>query len=221
MRLTDREILDICHWDGTLWHRSVYERRSGTTIRDTTFDGILPYYIREPTATLTQIRGGGSSHGAVTSDREDVSEDEDEEMDDSEGEIIEEEEQESEDELQNSVGVELNQRLLAATEARARGEEAVLDAAWEQWLKEAVERDEMPGFPALIREGPNREAIQHSSQWGQAIPEVFRYGPGDAPPPQVDALRAQMPPPPFLPQTRPDAGLDAATTSISSTGATM
>ncbi|KAL8945468.1 MAG: hypothetical protein Q9211_000006 [Gyalolechia sp. 1 TL-2023] len=64
---------------------------------------------------------------------------EDEDVGDSEQEA-----EESEDELQQSVGVELNQRLLAATDARNRGEEAVLDPDWEQWLKEAAERGAIP-----------------------------------------------------------------------------
>ncbi|KAL8672523.1 MAG: hypothetical protein Q9168_003026 [Polycauliona sp. 1 TL-2023] len=73
------------------------------------------------------------------------SEGEEEEGGDSDEEVPDvEPEQDSEDELQQSVGVELNQRLMAATEARNRGEEAVLDADWEQWLKEAAERGGVP-----------------------------------------------------------------------------
>ena len=211
LKLTQREILSICRWEGTAWAREVFENRRGEKIGDSTFDDITIYYSRPPTAILSEISTETSLHQEVMSDEGNVSEveDEDEEMDNSDGEI-DEEEQESEDELQASVGVELNQRLLAATEARARGEEVVLDAAWEQWLKDAAERDEIPIFPPLMRVGPNRQTTQTSSQRSQAAPEVFRYGPGNLPLTQVDPLRAQMPPPSFLPHSLSEAVLDAA-----------
>lgn len=71
---------------------------------------------------------------------EEEGEEEDEDEDEEEGVQGYAAEEESEDELQQSVGLELNQRLLVATEARARGEEVVLDEDWEQWLKETAER---------------------------------------------------------------------------------
>ena len=191
-------------------------------IQDTTWDGIEPYVSRIPTATTTQLRGGEHPDFEPTmSENVDLSELEDEEMGSSDGEIEGEEEQESEDDLQQSVGVELNQRLLAATEARARGEEVVLDAAWEQWLKEAAERDEVPNLVPLTRPGPNRASGQGATQWGQTIPEVFRYGPGTVPPPHIAALRARMPPPPFRPQTHADTTVEATTTPSHPNGTAM
>lgn len=222
LRLTDYEIRTLCRWEGTRWARERYEKDEEIVIHDTTWDGIEPYVSRIPTATAAQLRGGEHPDFEPTmSENVDLSDLEGDEMSTSDGEIEGEEEQESEDDLQQSVGVELNQRLLAATEARARGEEVVLDAAWEQWLKEAAERDEVPTFIPLTRLGPNHVSGQGTSQWGQVIPESFGYGPGTVPPPHIAALRAQMPPPPFLPQARPDTTVDAATSPPHPAGTAM
>ncbi|KAI4147869.1 MAG: hypothetical protein L6R39_002991 [Caloplaca ligustica] len=83
---------------------------------------------------------------------------------------VELEADESEDELHQSVGVELNQRLVAATEARSRGEEAVLDADWEQWLKEAAERGSIPSL-ALADAG--QSMVGPSTTWTPQLPGAF------------------------------------------------
>ncbi|KAI4183180.1 MAG: hypothetical protein L6R41_005543 [Letrouitia leprolyta] len=81
----------------------------------------------------------------------------------------EQEAEESEDELQRSVGVELNQRLMAATDARNRGEEVVLDADWEQWLKEAAER----GIPDVAATNAGQTYSRPSANWAPQLPAVF------------------------------------------------
>ncbi|KAI4222326.1 MAG: hypothetical protein L6R36_006233 [Xanthoria steineri] len=103
---------------------------------------------------------------------EDDDNDEDEDADAEDGHSDEEvafvePEQESEDELQQSVGVELNQRLMAAMEARNRGEEAVLDADWEQWLKEAAERG---GLPDPMIANAAQAIVAGPSTWTQQEP---------------------------------------------------
>ncbi|KAL9593663.1 MAG: hypothetical protein Q9219_007445 [cf. Caloplaca sp. 3 TL-2023] len=99
----------------------------------------------------------------------------------SSGEEVDDAEQqaeESEDELQQSVGVELNQRLMAATEARNRGEEAVLDADWEQWLKEAAERGATPDV-AIASAGHGY--ARPGSIWPPHLPGVFDAGSASIP----------------------------------------
>lgn len=130
---------------------------------------------------------------------EDQAEDEDEDGEEDEEMLLDEQESEA-DPLEQSIGVDLNQRLLAGAEAgveaRARGEEAVLDADWEQWLKEAVERGTIPSLAGLTAvPGPDHS---HVSSWGQSVPEVFRYGPGDVPAPRISTLQTRMPQPPRL-----------------------
>ena len=107
-------------------------------IRDTTWEGVADYRSKVTTLTRVTLRGGHIQprDAALPDPTETQAGDEMEDSDGMEGAG----EEESEDETQQSVGVELNQRLLAATEARARGEDVVLDPDWEQWLKEAAER---------------------------------------------------------------------------------
>ena len=217
LRLTDHEIQTLCKWEGTRWARERYEKDEHVKIRDTTWDDVELAIHTRPTATKTNLRGG---HEAVLeseemSEMEEASGDEDEEMEDSEEED-ETAEDESEDELQQSVGVDLNQRLIAGAEARARGEEAILDADWEQWLKEAAERGTMPEASHLL--GTSSGGAQEvAAQPGQLIPEMFR----DNVRPHVAALAAHLPPPPpFVPLARPNAVLGPAP-SAPSAGSTM
>ena len=192
LRLTGPEINGICTWEGTKHKKEAYERIKGVKIRDTTWDGIEPHVPRHPESIVVARPGvndamdqGGTTEGEVGSNDEDEAMESEEEVED-----------ESDDELvSHSVGIELNQRLLAATEARGRGEEAVLDADWEQWLKEAAERRNNEGlsFPSVLDQSP-------VSQWSSEIPEAFRYG-ADETPPHIAALHARMPPPPVLPSS--------------------
>ena len=143
LRLTSTEIHVLCKWDGTKLEKDKYERRQGRKIRDTTWDGVHAYEKRQPTSRLTSSR---LRYSTLTSSVEDgevhVSVDGEESVDEKMCDVCEDgsTEDESEDEVEQSVGVSLNQRLLAASEARARGEEAPLDADWEQWMREAMER---------------------------------------------------------------------------------
>lgn len=170
MRLTESEIASLCRWEGTLWARQRYERDEGIKVLDTTGDDIQPWVppCRRPLEPEVRVgEGAYVCDGKVIPDGEE--DDEEEEEGEEEGEEVEDEamndsddagaESEEEEEGLQSVGVELNQRLLAATAARARGEEVVLDADWEQWLKEAAERGSladvstalMAGLPPLYR----------------------------------------------------------------------
>ena len=200
LRLTESEISCICTWEGTKHKKEAYERIKGVKIRDTTWDGVEPHVPRQPESTVTAQLGvnGAMDHGEMAEGGVGLN-DENEKME-PEAEEDEDEEEEVEDEsdvelVSHSVGVELNRRLLAATEARARGEEAVLDADWEQWLKEAAERRNLEGlqFPSILDQTPG-------AQWSSEIPEVFRYS-TDETPPHVAALQARMPPPPILPSS--------------------
>ncbi|MCJ1323326.1 hypothetical protein MMC15_008682 [Xylographa vitiligo] len=197
LRLTETEIHHLCRWEGTKWARERYEKDEGVLIRDTTFDGLntsdaktVPNYSvpSSPDADDTEddmLMRGGDFDEAVDID-----------VDGNVDEAQEEVEDESEDGLA-SVGVELNQRLLAASEASARGEDVELNPAWEQWLKEAAERGTLPEMLSLINSGPAHE----TTEWGQIIPETFRYGSGATAPSHISALQAQMPPPPLYPST--------------------
>lgn len=210
LRLTDHEIQTLCKWEGTRWARERYEKDENVKIRDTTWDDVELAVHTRPTATKTRLPRGNEAvvEPEEMSEVEELSDDEDEEMEDSEEEG-ETGGEESEDELQQSVGVELNQRLIAATEARARGEEAVLDADWEQWLKEAAERGAVPEVSHLSGASSSQAqtVTEQPGYYTQMIPDIFRSNP----PPHIAALAARLPPPPpFIPLTQPNAVLGSA-----------
>ncbi|KLU88137.1 hypothetical protein MAPG_07124 [Magnaporthiopsis poae ATCC 64411] len=139
LRLTNDEIYGLTKWEGTKWAKERYEKESGITIRDTTADGFTDWIPPERRA-------------AAQSELE-VDEEEDDEDDTSsvrtrvqataaaEDELPDADE--SEDEVQSSVGVELNERLRQRVAAHNAGDTSQpLDEEWEQWLKNAIETGE-------------------------------------------------------------------------------
>lgn len=133
--LTRFEVAGLTKWEGTKWAKEKYEKEQGITIRDTTADGFPTWeeaaeWVRplpSPTLSSSPISSGMSTPPYQPAD-EDDDEDEDEE---------------SEDELE-SVGVELNARLRTQAARRDAGDSsAVLDEAWEEWLKTAIESGEL------------------------------------------------------------------------------
>ena len=198
--MTSAEIDTLCRWEGTKYARQKYERDNDTKIRDTTWDEVEQLEQRRATAVRTQLRGGAD--GEARNDRAGLNgaslTNEEDEMEDSDEEAFEEE---SEDELQQSIGVDLNRRLLAATEARARGEEVVMDEDWEQWLKEAAERS--GSLPSIPGTGTSQDPANHPGPYGQIIPAIFSSNPT----PQVRTVQARLPPPPrytdYVPGTAP------------------
>ena len=221
LRLNEQEIYQLARWEGTKWARERYEKDEGVTVRDTTWDGIEPAPRgQRATSTRRSPQGSDNSGGDTAPGAENESAYDDDDMleeDESDDYAAEEAEADSEDEvLSNSVGVELNQRLLAATDARARGEDATLDAEWEQWLKEAAER----GFiDTSASTGPGMGAVTNGvantpgTTWGNVIPPVFSFAPGTVVPRHIAYLQSQLPPPPMYPVS----GLPSNTGSAPST----
>ena len=169
LRLSDCEIYTLCTWEGTKWAKEKYEGDHGTTIKDTTWDEIEVVRRRSPSAVFynshySQVHG--DSHYEEDEAMEGL--EEEEEVEEGELELGED----SEDDLvSHSVGVALNQRLLAASEARARGEEAVIDPDWEQWMKEAAERGNLPMIDAST--GSSHHG---ASRWSHSSPRAFGLG---------------------------------------------
>ena len=177
LRLTASEIHDICHWEGTKHAREKYERDHQCLIRDTTWDGIDVEAPRPAPAVKTHLQGCQqipSSEESIDQNKNSPPRRVEETENPEAHNVIEDDE--SEDELPHSYGVELNRHLIAATAARARGEEVVLDADWEQWLKEAAERD--VSQPTTL---PTFAQISSSSNdigsFGLQLPAMFRPNP--------------------------------------------
>ncbi|KAI9817171.1 MAG: hypothetical protein M1827_001283 [Pycnora praestabilis] len=143
LRLTEAEIASLCRWEGTRWARERYERDEGITVRDTTGEDI-------PDLMDSRVRLQPRDDLAVEFEVEEIIE-EDEEVEDDDGNM-EQSGDESDEEVE-SVGLELNQRLLAAAAARERGTGAVMDEAWEQWLKDAAEQGILTDVTSALRAG--------------------------------------------------------------------
>lgn len=141
LRLTFSEISYLCDWDGTKSAREQYEREQGVTIRDTTADDI-------PVAPRARLP-------SVEVDCPDSAEEEEEETREvrpcdaffrhtEDGMCLCSQEAETEEDMSNeeieSYGLELNNRLIAASAAREQGADVPLDDAWEQWLSEEADR---------------------------------------------------------------------------------
>ena len=159
LRLTYDEIYLLCKWHGTKKMKDEYERRHGVQIVDTTLDDVHPYSRLKITVTHHE---GSELNMAEAGDATIHTYDEDEVMEEdatredvaSMEDHADASDVESEDDVQRSVGLELNQRLLANAEAnvqaRARGETVSMDLDWEQWVKEAAEREAIQGSSAGI-----------------------------------------------------------------------
>lgn len=122
LRLTSDEILSICQWEGTKSAKDKYEAETKRTIRDTTMDDIMvaprtepkftvhakPVFMRQPSAET--MAGIGLMEGPLP-----------------EAELSEDEE------LENSVGVQLNEQLMAGS--------SPVQGPLEEWLKYMHERE--------------------------------------------------------------------------------
>ncbi|KAH8194672.1 hypothetical protein TruAng_011168 [Truncatella angustata] len=143
LRLTHSEISNLTKWEGTRWAKERFERDAGVVIRDTATEEVGQWI--EPEDRPQALRAMLREEGLVDEEAEEEEEEEegDEEVDPGFDEDMEGEE--SEGELQ-SIGVPLNQQLLARREA---GENAVsLDDEWEQWLKTVIDSGALPFLTA-------------------------------------------------------------------------
>ena len=137
LRLTSDEILNLCTWEGTRAAKERYERESQTIIENTTLDGVAaadeghgPRAVFHTYEAATRSRSNGYTQTmSISAGKRRQEEVEDEQSD--------------EEDSEESVGVYLNQHLMAAADARERGEHVRFDQQWEQWMKEALERNEM------------------------------------------------------------------------------
>lgn len=145
--ISDGELLDLVRWEGTLWARERFERDEGYEVKDTTGDGIAEWIdprhskipikpkVRVNTLVGVDVREVPASSPLATDGwarvHSDVGEIDDEgaesDEDGSVGEAIE------------SIGLDLNRRLLQAVAARQQGENVEMDPEFEAYLKEQIE----------------------------------------------------------------------------------
>jgi hypothetical protein len=169
LRLTNSEISNLTKWEGTKWAKERFERDAGVVIRDTAADEVGVWVELEDRPTVA---------GASLTEDE-LGEDDDEE-DEEQDEVDEDMDEESDGEL-NSIGIALNQRLLAR---RAAGDSSgTLDEEWEQWLKTAIDSGALPflssssdpATASLIPQAlfpPRMLSAARAGQWDQ-VPEFL------------------------------------------------
>ena len=149
--LTDSEIQGFCRWEGTLWARERYERDEGVKVEDTTGIEITAWVDRRKTRHHGANAKGINVKTDIEVEIEEVPASEhrhhmdtilptatDTEMQDSS-----DDDDDEDVDVGESVGFELNQRLMHAAALREQGANVPMDPEWEQYLKEAQERGEL------------------------------------------------------------------------------
>jgi hypothetical protein len=169
--LTNYEISQLCKWEGTLWARQRYEKDEGITVRDTTGDEIRPWVrskgrkrtgnsIKVKTDIEVEIVELGNSqvchHNAHSAHPGNSPDGVLQQQMNLSGPVTTSSTQtdeniatpravdggETDDDDIESVGIELNQRLIAAAAAREQqpNSDIIMDPAYEAYLKEAAEQ---------------------------------------------------------------------------------
>lgn len=140
--LTESEILGFCRWEGTLWARERYERDEGVKVRDTTGMEIGEWVDNRRHATARSK--GINVKTDIEVEIEEVSAAEPvTDTRPADTEMLDDDDEESDEEVEESVGFELNQRLMHAAAMREQGVNVAMDPEWEQYLKEVQERGEL------------------------------------------------------------------------------
>jgi len=125
LHLTSDEILSICQWEGTKSAKDKYEAETGRTIRDTTADGVVIAACTEPHAIIhsrpqTARRASTETMAHIGALEQELSE----------------AEHSDEDDIQASVGVQLNEQLMRRTDV-----DLAQEGPLEEWLKYMHERE--------------------------------------------------------------------------------
>jgi hypothetical protein len=168
LAITDQEVMDLVRWEGTLWARQRFERDENIKVRDTTGDGISDWVdprIRSKQKSLIRVHTEVAitdgthpvdmllddhchqdmlAHALVHDDHgaEEEEEEEEENDDDDDDDDQDQDDNDDDDDVGDniqSIGHDLNRRLLAAIAARQQGLNVEMDPEFEAYLKELVE----------------------------------------------------------------------------------
>lgn len=148
LNLTSDEILSICQWEGTKSAKDKYEAETGRKIRDTTADGVVIAARTEPQAIV---------HSKLQPVRKTLSETmaRGEALD---GPFSEAADQSDEDEIEASVGIQLNQQLMREADG-----DSAHDGPLEEWWKYVHERD------------ADRDSVLQAIRAGHPPPTVLEH----------------------------------------------
>ncbi|KAG9684981.1 hypothetical protein KCU81_g664, partial [Aureobasidium melanogenum] len=152
LAITDQEVMDLVRWEGTLWARQRFERDENIKVRDTTGDGISEWIdprihpkqkplirvhtkvdVTEGCHPVDMLLDDCDHLDGIDQELDPENDHADEEHDDDDND-----DEDVGDNIQ-SIGHELNRRLLAAIAARQQGLNVEMDPEFEAYLKELVE----------------------------------------------------------------------------------
>ena len=140
LRLNSNEIKELCAWKGTLSDKNNFERIQNVHIRETTWDGVRQYRKKRPSAhVLLEKRPSQRGGSATPTLASELGIDEGSAAEDEDHRVLQKRDENAVDEaggeLQHNHGAGLNQR--------------VMEAEWERWMIEALERGNSPSLPEV------------------------------------------------------------------------
>ena len=167
LQLTRDEILSICQWEGTKSAKDKYEAETGRVIKDTTMDGVAVCPQSEPNAVVHRIVAP-EPQVMETASMLDTSR---------QGMTTNEVTDDEHDELDASVGAQLNDQLMSVEDGDSPNEGSPL----EEWLKYMNDRE------------VDRDSILQAIRAGQPLPTLRETSTSEAPVqmPGSDAINTQ------------------------------
>ncbi|KIW28272.1 uncharacterized protein PV07_07950 [Cladophialophora immunda] len=128
--LTDDEILGLCHWEGTRAAKERYEREAGVEVRTTTADDVVAALPGNgPRAVFEDLSRPASVDRASSTSETLVATPEKEEC-----------KAKDVDTPSSAAEEEFIALLRDTMQSRLRGDPSAMNLAWEQWLKDTLER---------------------------------------------------------------------------------
>ena len=183
LRLTEHEIDSLCHWEGTKWAKEKYERDHNATIRDSTWDDIVTSPPRKRPTVSRGVWREGRGGSLVKTINPYGSDGAPSPYPSYKFQPEEDFEQDHHYDLSHSVGPFSNQHILPASQAPYQSEQTGMDPAWEQWIKDATERGNIPSIAEL---GSSRNLAAYQAHipahYAYATP-INYYGPYSPAPP--------------------------------------
>ncbi|OAP58597.1 hypothetical protein AYL99_07687 [Fonsecaea erecta] len=163
--LTNDEILNLCQWEGTRAAKERYEREAGVEVRTTTADDVVaalpgngPRAVFEDSSQPASIDRASSSSETLVATPE------------------EKEECKAKDVDTPSPAPEEDfiDLLRDAMQSRLRGDPSAINQAWEQWLKDTLERHDEIDIDLIMNAIRNLEpetlrAIQHAGEDSETL----------------------------------------------------
>ena len=178
LRLTRKEIYDLCHWEGTKWAKDKYESDHNIVIRNTTWDGVVDAAPRKyPTISrgvYMETQAGHLVPAAKSYKRNSTMAG----MDAASSHTDDDSEQDSVDGfVDRNADTRHGQPIRSPTDTRYRGGHHGISSAWDDWMKDATERGTIPSVSEL---GSSRRLAAYQAHIPAHYPfatPTYHFGP--------------------------------------------